>query len=563
MLSFTYNNFLLFKKNFWKNPLRYLIQLIGGMLSVLTMLFLKFKLSFVLVTGILIVYMITFVLNIRSIKIDDKCDQAHKNKILFFYAGLSEIGILAGLYIERFFDGITLKSYCFSAILIAVTFICHCFYMAGDFADNIFQKYALLSYVLLFLVTVLTIETFWIFFIPIPIVTAFTIYDDRKIIRLVAILINTVNMIGLIRQVLVVHINGRIEYNIYISLCECFLILSYTICVVRTFNINRDVNEEEYNKVKEKQEQNNELSRRVIDIGLNVKERAHLTSGVINDVDLATDNALIIFEDIANGNINNVKSVQQQAEMTSKIAKLIESVKKEVNEAWYSTDDSYMEVHNCKISMQNLKEKADVIADSNEKVLKVIEKFIDNIYSVKKVLIGISEISEQTDLLALNASIESSRAGSAGKGFANVAGEIRTLSEQTTSLTNDINAIVVNLEGDALKVKRVMDEVVIALNEENETIDKSIVDFINIDESLRDLGENINSILIKVDDLVQYNSNIETRISELKQSSEGVSGIIGKTVSLNEDSKHKAKASKELMDNLIVLTDKIDEYLEK
>ena len=149
MLSFTYNNFLLFKKNFWKNPLRYLIQLIGGMLSVLTMLFLKFKLSFVLVTGILIVYMITFVLNIRSIKIDDKCDQAHKNKILFFYAGLSEIGILAGLYIERFFDGITLKSYCFSAILIAVTFICHCFYMAGDFADNIFQKYALLSYVLL------------------------------------------------------------------------------------------------------------------------------------------------------------------------------------------------------------------------------------------------------------------------------------------------------------------------------------------------------------------------------------------------------------------------------
>jgi len=54
----------------------------------------------------------------------------------------------------------------------------------------------------------------------------------------------------------------------------------------------------------------------------------------------------------------------------------------------------------------------------------------------------ITEISEQTNLLALNATIEAARAGDAGKGFAVVAGEIKELARQTTSATENIKAIV-------------------------------------------------------------------------------------------------------------------------
>jgi methyl-accepting chemotaxis protein len=61
-----------------------------------------------------------------------------------------------------------------------------------------------------------------------------------------------------------------------------------------------------------------------------------------------------------------------------------------------------------------------------ERMNQVVERS-NQISQITKVLYG---ISEQTQLLALNASIEAARAGEAGKGFAVVAGEVNKLSEE-------------------------------------------------------------------------------------------------------------------------------------
>ncbi len=69
---------------------------------------------------------------------------------------------------------------------------------------------------------------------------------------------------------------------------------------------------------------------------------------------------------------------------------------------------------------------------------------------IDKIISSVSEIATQSNLLALNASIEAARAGTQGRGFAVVADEVRTLSQQSTTAANQVRVILVDIQ-DAVK----------------------------------------------------------------------------------------------------------------
>ena len=139
------------------------------------------------------------------------------------------------------------------------------------------------------------------------------------------------------------------------------------------------------------------------------------------------------------------------------IFQLIESVQHNTNEMLLSSQTS----------SENMNSSIRLVNNSTEQITEInsaIQNFQDKIDKISDIIDMVKRIAQQSNLLAINASIEAAHAGEAGKGFAVVADEVRNLSQNTTDSASDIVSYVSQLKEDINVLAKSMNDTCLDLN---------------------------------------------------------------------------------------------------
>ena len=258
------------------------------------------------------------------------------------------------------------------------------------------------------------------------------------------------------------------------------------------------------------------------------------------------------------------KSMDDQQSETDKTIVLMKEIKD-------ISQDVNGKVSDISVSATNALDKAEIgnvklseymvqLKDVNttmEEVVQASDVFVKQINEMNSILDLIRGISNQTNLLSLNASIEAARAGEAGRGFAVVADEIRKLSDSSEELVGQIATIVNTLQSSMNDMTRKLANSLDELDKSNDMAKITMGSFGDIKdancvecEMVLDIKRMMQELFTGVTNIVDSMERIEKATSENTMASQDISATVEEETANLEEVAGRMEQLKNLTNNL-------------
>ena len=127
-----------------------------------------------------------------------------------------------------------------------------------------------------------------------------------------------------------------------------------------------------------------------------------------------------------------------------------------------------------------------LIKDQMESIGETVVRLSEHSQAIGNIIATVQDLADQSNLLAVNASIEAARAGDYGKGFAVVAHEIKTLADQSRQATEQVTSILQD-------TRKWVSAVVMATEQGGKAVDAGVAQSVQASESIRLLTEGVTS----------------------------------------------------------------------
>ncbi|MBF9000659.1 methyl-accepting chemotaxis protein [Vibrio nitrifigilis] len=229
-------------------------------------------------------------------------------------------------------------------------------------------------------------------------------------------------------------------------------------------------------------------------------------------------------------------AINQMAAATQEIAGNADNTATHANEAVSAAIDGTAQVTQTKNSIESL-------AHEVLEAAQVIKELETHTNSISTILSTIQDISEQTNLLALNAAIEAARAGEQGRGFAVVADEVRVLSQRTNTSTKEIQTMIDTLQATTTRA-------VSMINDSQSLSDTSVQDAVAAAASLTQIQqavENISDMATQIASAAEEQASVT---SEITRNTEGIRDVSDALSSEAHEASQQASDLSELSQQL-------------
>lgn len=367
--------------------------------------------------------------------------------------------------------------------------------------------------------------------------------------------------------------------NIIITLCRQFfwqgyegdeftqnivaaLVVTVMMCLISYITgVGKQFNTDSMAKIQFEAEHQKEMTDNIIRIAERVRTGTNQAMDIMNELQESSKTVNQAVENISNGSVSTANSIQNQSMMTQNIQEHLEHVVQRAetmvetaNESDALNKDSLEKIH-------RLREEALTLIHTNDTVAEAMKHLQQNVESVKEITNTIMDISSQTNLLSLNASIESARAGEAGRGFAVVADEIRTLSERTKQETENIAQILEALANNTAETSVAINKSLEIGNVQEAMVTEIAEQFEKINVNINQLSSDVNEIEHGLNNLAKANTEIVSDITTLSATTEEVTASAQQSTELTEENYQSAIEAKEILDNILEVSHEMDVYI--
>lgn len=201
-----------------------------------------------------------------------------------------------------------------------------------------------------------------------------------------------------------------------------------------------------------------------------------------------------------------------------------------------STDKNLKTAQGSLIELKDVTEKISNVSQKLDNFGLTVKDLSQNSESIKEVVSLIQDISDQTNLLALNAAIEAARAGEAGRGFAVVADEVRKLAEKARTATDEIAKNVSEMLRHVNSTLSETEEINVYTQQTREVVERSSSNFERMVKDFENTNSQLSTIASAIEELSLTNGEIHGRVNE----------IHSLTLDVTKEMEESQKSSKDL-----------------